>query len=506
MVIKDVSKMDPELGENINTEILRFSRDLMGIRYLTNEQGEMIKTDDNENYFILTDTIQTDTERKKIDDIIEGVRTNYSNEQEKLEYYDNIIQQKLKIPSIFTNSNEEEEMDINESEQSEQQVTKKQKNKISDKIGYPVLLTPTVTPKAMLTLVNEVLKPGFKLARIIGDKDKKDKKRKESIEERINCLISQMYKDIEVIELDTVNDVKTGPIIRILRELIEMIVFKEPIMHSESTIPEKYNIFIPGNNIVVSKLNELMEKINSQLIIDYSDSSSDETYYSEFENDESQSGTQSTVYYDSESSLGDQSQESIDIGMYPGFSVSEEPVVSKKVTDALSKQSNTLLKKASKRFASLNELIGEISDRLYILTTSNTKSGKIPPKKILPNVPRIPIPNIAEDNEQPEITLQDGRIFVLVDQEKGHYKIKGDTNPDPTLYFNNGEEIYGDVPDLEPIPENVGGKRSPGGKRTRKIRRGKKKTRKGGNKKNKSKKRKTRVNKKRAGSKTRKNV
>jgi hypothetical protein len=87
MVIKDVSKMDPELRD-INTEILRFSRDLMGIRYLTDEQGEMIKTDDTNNYFtfidtIQTDTIQTDTKRKKIYDIINDVRQKYSNEPAK---------------------------------------------------------------------------------------------------------------------------------------------------------------------------------------------------------------------------------------------------------------------------------------------------------------------------------------------------------------------------------------------------------------------------------------
>jgi hypothetical protein len=269
----------------------------MGIRYLTDEQGEMIKikidhTDESDNYFIIKDTILTDSGIKEIDDIISAVTTKYSNEYsnepKKLEYYNDIIQQKLQIPSIFTNSNDEimeEDVDINESEESGQ-LTKKQKSQTSNKTGYPVLLTPSVTPEAMLTLVNEVLKHGFKLARIIGDKDKKDKKRKDNIEERIHCLIAQMYKDIEVIELDAVNNVKTGPIIRILRELIEMIVYKEPtLMLSLSlSIPEKYNIFIPDNEIVEYKLNELLQNIISQLILD-TDSDSSDTDYDGFDDD-----------------------------------------------------------------------------------------------------------------------------------------------------------------------------------------------------------------------------
>ena len=367
----------------------------------------------------------------------------------------------------------------------------------------------------MLILVNEVLKPGFKLARIIGDKDKKDKKRKDNIEERKNCSIAQMYIEIEVIELDAVNNVKTGPIIRILRELIEMIAYKDPtpmfpISSSISERYNKYNIFIPDNNTVVSKLDELLQNINSQLIIDYSDSSSDETYYqTDNENNESQSGSQSTVYYDSESSRGDQSsQESIDIAAYlPDNSSSAEQMVLKKTSDALNKLTNPLLKKSAKRFASLNQLIGEITDRLYVLTTTNTKSGKIPPKKILPNLPKnpkpnIPNPNIPDDNQANEITLQDGRILVMVDEEKGHYKIKGDTDENPTLYFSSGEEIYGPAPALEPIEEKM----ETGGKRSRKVKRNKKKTRKTGNKKNKSKKRASRINKKRRIPKTRKNI
>lgn len=338
MVIKDVTKIDEELRVNINTEmegdnseeIIRFSRDLMGIRYLTNERVEMIKTDDTNNYFTLTGRIQTDTGSKEIDNIIAGIRTNYSNEPEKLEYYNDIIQQKLQIPSIFTNSNEEESVDRNESEQSGQ-LTKKQRNQITNKAGYPVLLTPGVTPEAMLILVNEVLKPGFKLARIIGDKDKKDKKRKDNIEERQNCSIAQMYTDIEVIELDAVNNIKTGPIIRILRELIEMIVFKEPT--SELSISEKYNIFISESDIVVSKLNELLQNINSQLIIDTDSDSSDTDYYG-FDNDVSESGTQSTVYDDSESQsqgfYSDSDVEKYVYKRYPAYTVSEEPVVSKK--------------------------------------------------------------------------------------------------------------------------------------------------------------------------------
>ena len=502
MVIKDVSKMDPELGEKINGEI-RFSRRLIDIRYLTDEKGEMIKSDDNDNYFIITDTISTDDgEIKHIDDIISGVRTKYSTEPEKLEYYNDNIQ-KLQIHSSG-------------------EITKKQRSQTSNKTGYPVLLTPSVTPEAMLILVNEVLKHGFKLARIIGDKDKKDKKRKDNIEERKKCSIAQMYIEIEVIELDAVNDVKTGPIIRILRELIEMIVYKEPtLMLSLSlSIPEKYNIFIPDNNTVVTKLDELLKNVISQLIIDYSDSS--DTDYDGFENDASESGTLSTVYYDSESqsqSQGSDIYENIINNVYPDYS--PPPMgVSKKVTDALSKQSNTLLKKAAKRFASLDNLIGEITDRLYKLTTTNTKSGKIPPKKLLPNLPKnpkpnipnpnIPNPNIPDDNQANEITLEDGRILVMVDEDKGHYQIKGDVDIVPTLYLKNGEEIdYGPVPELESIEEGkmeTGGKRSPGGKRTRKVKRGKKKTRKTGNKKNKNKKRVSCVNKKRIGKKTRKNM
>ena len=488
MVIKDVSKMDPELGEIINGEILRFSRDLIDIRYLIDERREMIKIDDTDNYFIIKDTILTDSGSKEIDDIISDVRTKYSSEPNKLEYYNDIIQHKLQIPSSG-------------------ETTKKQRSQTSNKTGYPVLLTPSVTPEAMLILVNEVLKPGFKLARIIGDKDKKDKKRKDNIEERKKCSIAQMYIEIEVIELDAVNNVKTGPIIRILRELIEMIAYKDPtpMFPISSSISEKYNIFIPDNNTVVSKLDELLQNINSQLIIDYSDSSSDETYYqSDNENNGSQSGSQSTVYYDSESSLGDQSsQESIDIGMYPGFTVSAEPVFSKKASDVLSKQTNPLLKKSAKRFASLNDLVGEITDRLYKLTTTNTKSGKIPPKKILPNVPKIPTV-IPQDNRQPDITINGEKyIWVEVVDGRDHYKKEGDNDEPPTLYFNNGEDIT--LPALEPIEEKMetGGKRSPGGKHTRKVKRGKKKTRKA----RKNKKRASHINKKhRRRANTRKNV
>jgi hypothetical protein len=71
MVIKDVSKMDPGLGEKINGEILRFSRRLIDIRYLTDEHHEMIKiddTDETDNYFIITDKISTDGGIKEIDD------------------------------------------------------------------------------------------------------------------------------------------------------------------------------------------------------------------------------------------------------------------------------------------------------------------------------------------------------------------------------------------------------------------------------------------------------
>uniref|UniRef100_A0A6C0HA23 Uncharacterized protein n=1 Tax=viral metagenome TaxID=1070528 RepID=A0A6C0HA23_9ZZZZ len=542
MVIKDVTKIDEELRVNINTEmetgnskeIIRFSSDLMGIRYLTDEQGEMIKTDDTDNYFTLIGRIQTDTGSKKIDDIISGVRTNYSNEakkleyyNKKLEYYNDIIEQKLQIPSIFTNSNDE----IMEEDKESEQLTKKQRDKIGNKTGYPVLLTPSVTPEAMLTLVNEVLKHGFKLARIIGDKDKKDKKRKDNIEERIHCLIAQMYKDIEVIELDAVNNVKTGPIIRILRELIEMIVYKQPMTSLEATIPEKYNIFIPDNKIVVTKLNELLQNINSQLIIDTdSDSSSDKTYYPEdVENNESQGETVSSVYnsQNSQSSLGELSQHSIDIGMYPGFSLSAEPVISKKVTDALSRQTNVPFKKAPKSISSFGDLIREITERLYNLTTTNTRSGKIPPKKILPNKSKI-LTVIPEDNRKEDIIINDEK-YIWVEEVNGehHYRKEGDLELFPTLYLRNGNEIdYGPVPELVEIVQEEkeedktdyggkrspggkrgpGGKRSPGGKRTLKRRRDKKKTRKTGNKKNKNKKRVSRVNKKRIGKKTRKNM
>lgn len=506
MVIKDVSKMDPELGEKINGE-LRFSRRLIDIRYLTDEKGEMIKindTDESDNYFIITDTISTDDgEIKHIDDIISAVRTKYSTEPEKLEYYNDNIQ-KLQIHSSG-------------------KIIKKQRSQTSNKKGYPVLLTPSVTPEAMLTLVNEVLKHGFKLARIIGDKDKKDKKRKDNIEERIHCLIAQMYKDIEVIELDAVNNVKTGPIIRILRELIEMIVYKQPMTSLEATISEKYNIFIPDNNKVVFKLNELLQNIISQLILD-TDSDSSDTDYDGFDNDVSQSGTQTDVSLSNSDPDSSQSQESVDLftyigKKYPKYSLpTEQAMVTEDVIEDLNKLSNTLLKKSAKRFTSLNPLIGEITNRLYELTTTNTKSGKIPPKKLLPNLPKnpkpnIPNPNIPHDNQANEITLEDGRILVMVDEDKGHYQIKGDVDIVPTLYLKNGEEIdYGPVPELESIEKTkegkmeTGGKRSPEGKRSRKRMRNKKKTRKTGNRKNKNKKRVSRVNKKRRIPKTRKNV
>jgi hypothetical protein len=329
-----------------------------------------------------------------------------------------------------------------------------------------------------------------------------------------------MYKDIEVIELDAVNNVKTGPIIRILRELIEMIVYKEPT--SESSISEKYNIFIPDNNIVVFKLDELLQNINSQLILD-TDSDSSDTDYDGFENDASESGTLSTVYYDSESqsqSQGSDIYENIINNVYPDYS--PPPMgVSKKVTDALSKQSNTLLKKAAKRFASLDNLIGEITDRLYKLTTTNTKSGKIPPKKILPPVSKNSTV-IPQDNQQPDITsisriptvipqvnrqpdfIKNGEKYIWVEVVDGrdHYKKEGDNDP-TTLYFSNGEDIT--LPDLEEVVQE-NDDTDYGGKRTRKVKRGKKKTRKTGNKKNKNKKRVSRVNKKRIGKKTRKNM
>jgi hypothetical protein len=486
MVIKDVSKMDPELGEKINGEILRFSRRLIDIRYLTDEKGEMIKIDDD-NYFIIKNTILTDSGSKEIDDIISDVRTKYSTESKKLEYYNENIK-KLQIDSSG-------------------EITKKQRSQTSNKTGYPVLLTPSVTPEAMLILVNEVLKPGFKLARIIGDKDKKDKKRKDNIEERKKCSIAQMYIEIEVIELDAVNNVKTGHIIRILRELIEMIVFKEPLRPLKASIPEKYNIFIPDNNTVVTKLDELLKNVISQLIIDYSDSSSDETYYPEdVENNGSQGETVSSVYnsQNSQSSLGELSQDSFDIEAYfADNSSSAEQVVSKNVTDALSK-TNPMLKKSAKRFVSLNHLIGEITDRLHKLTTTNTKSGKIPSTNILPRVPRNPTV-IPQDNRQPDF-IKNGEKYIWVEQVNGehHYRKEGDNDP-TTLYSADGVDIT--VPPLEPIEEmEIGGKRRSHGKRTLKRRRDKKKTRKTGNKKNKNKKRVSRVNKKRIGKKTRKNM
>jgi hypothetical protein len=514
MVIKDVSNMDPELSDKINRD-LRFSRKFIDIRYLTNEQGEMIKSDDNENYFVLTDTISTDDgKNKEIGDIISDVRTKYSTEPEKLKYYNDNIQ-KLQIDSSG-------------------EITKKPRSQTSNKTGkpekpvYPVLLTPSVTPEAMLILVKEVLKPGFKLARIIGDKDKKDKKRKDNIEERKKCSIAQMYIEIEVIELDAVNNVKTGPIIRMLRELIEMIVYKEPtLMLSLSlSIPEKYNIFIPDNKIVEYKLNELLKNISSQLIIDYSDSSSDQTYYPEdVENNESQSETVSSVYnsQNSQSSLGELSQHSIDIGMYPGLFLSAEPVISKKASEALTRQTNVPFKKAPKSISSFGDLIREITERLYNLTTTNTRSGKIPPKKILPNKSKI-LTVIPEDNRKEDIIINNEKyIWVEVVDGRDHYKKEGDNDEPPTLYFNDGQEIYGPVPELEsnehveesnePAEESIeekkmdtGGKRIPHGKRTRKRRRDKKQTRKTGNRKNKNKKRVSRVNKKRRRLKTRKNV
>jgi hypothetical protein len=334
-----------------------------------------------------------------------------------------------------------------------------------------------------------------------------------------------MYKDIEVIELDAVNNVKTGPIIRILRELIEMIVYKEPT--SESSISEKYNIFIPDNNIVVFKLDELLQNINSQLILD-TDSDSSDTDYDGFDNDVSQSGTQTDVSLSNSDPDSSQSQESVDLftyigKKYPKYPLPTEPaMVTEDVIEDLNKQTNPLLKKSAKRFASLNRLIGEITNRLYELTTTNTKSGKIPPKKLLPRVQKI-LTDIPQDNQQSDITsipriptvipqvnrqpdiIINGEKYIWVEVVDGrdHYKKEGDNDP-TTLYFSNGEDIT--LPALEAIPENSGGKRSPGGKRTRKVKRGKKKTRKTGNKKNKNKKRVSRVNKKRIGKKTRKNM
>ena len=506
MVIKDVTKIDEELRVNINTEmetgnskeIIRFSRDLMGIRYLTDEQGEMIKTDDTDNYFIIKDTILTDSGSKEIDDIISAVTTKYLNEPKKLEYYNDIIQQKLQIPSSG-------------------KIIKKQKSQTSNKTGYPVLLTPSVTPEAMLILVNEVLKPGFKLARIIGDKDKKDKKRKDNIEERKKCSIAQMYIEIEVIELDAVNDVKTGPVFRILRGLIEMIVFKEPLILLKASIPEKYNIFIPDNNTVVSELNELLQNIISQLILD-TDSDSSDTDYDGFDNDVSQSGTQTDVSLSNSDPDSSQSQQSVDLFTYIGKKYpkyplpTEQAMVTEDVIEDLNKQTNPLLKKSAKRFASLNHLIGEITDRLYELTTTNTKSGKIPPKKLLPRVSKIPT-DIPQDNRQPDFIIK-GEKYIWVEEVNGehHYRKEGDLELFPTLYLRNGNEIdYGPVPELVEIVQeedetDYGGKHSPGGKRTRKVKRGKKKTRKTGNKNNKNKKRVSRVNKKRIGKKTRKNM
>jgi hypothetical protein len=501
MVIKDVSKMDPELGEKINGEILRFSRRLIDIRYLTDEKGEMIKindTDESDNYFIITDTISTDDGKiKHIDDIISGVRTKYLTEPEKLKYYNDNIQ-KLQIDSSG-------------------EITKKPRSQTSNKTGYPVLLTPSVTPEAMLILVNEVLKSGFKLPRIINDKDKKDKKRKDNIEERKKCSIAQMYIEIEVIELDAVNDVKTGPVFRILRGLIEMIVFKEPtLMLSLSlSIPEQYNIFIPGDNIVATKLDELLQNIISQLILD-TDSDSSDTDYDGFDNDVSQSGTQTDVSLSNSDPDSSQSQESVDLftyigKKYPKYPLPTEPaMVTEDVIEDLNKQTNPLLKKSAKRFASLNHLIREITNRLYELTTTNTKSGKIPPKKLLPNLPKnpkpnIPNPNIPHDNRQEDF-IKNGEKYIWVEEVNGehHYRKEGDNDP-TTLYSADGVDIT--VPPLEPILEmDTGGKRIPHGKRTLKRRRDKKKTRKTGNRKNKNKKRVSRVNKKRRKTKTRKNM
>jgi len=497
MVIKDVTTIDEELRVNINTEmetgnskeIIRFSSDLMGIRYLRDKQGEMIKTDDTDNYFIITDTISTDDGKNKhIDDIISGVRRKYSTEPKKLEYYNDIIQQKLQIPSSG-------------------KIIKKQRSQTSNKTGYPVLLTPSVTAEAMLTLVKEVLKDGFKLARIIGDKDKKDKKRKDNIEERKKCSIAQMYIEIEVIELDAVNDVKTGPVFRILRELIEMIVFKEPLRPLDASIPEKYNIFIPGDNIVAYKLNELLQNIISQLILD-TDSDSSDTDYDGFDNDVSQSGTETDVSLSNSDPDSSQSQQSVDLFTYIGKKYSKYPLptehamVTEDVIKDLNKQTNPLLKKSAKRFASLHNLIGEITNRLYELTTTNTKSGKIPPKKLLPRVQKN-LTDIPQDNRQPDF-IKNREKYIWVEQVNGehHYRKEGDNDP-TTLYSADGVDIT--VPDLEEVVQE-NDDTDYGGKRSRKRMRGKKKTRKTGNKKNKNKKRASRINKKRRRLKTRKNM
>jgi hypothetical protein len=154
-----------------------------------------------------------------------------------------------------------------------------------------------------------------------------------------------MYIEIEVIELDAVNDVKTGPVFRILRGLIEMIVFKEPtLMLSLSlSIPEQYNIFIPGDNIVAYKLDELLQNIISQLILD-TDSDSSDTDYDGFDNDVSQSGTQTDVSLSNSDPDSSQSQESVDLftyigKKYPKYPLPTEPaMVTEDVIEDLNKQ------------------------------------------------------------------------------------------------------------------------------------------------------------------------
>ncbi len=333
---------------------------------------------------------------------------------------------------------------------------------------FKILLTPMFNPDGMYRFVYEVTQPPYLEGRIVAGKNDKDQVRLANISNRLNCKIADLSNDVEVINLDGVyeNNIDLNDEAH-EEDNVEMVSENQSDNSSItsgnenhgnhsgaifSTLRDILEIMIFKNDnqnteILSQKINELSDFVFNQKSLEKND---EDAAFVEKAEDSDLESTQSTQITEiTTPSMLEQN-------------LQENPIV---------------------EFQGL--------PYLNLVNTKNRSQQKYDPDNITNTLDEFIIRNVDKIYDE---TVNDNN-----GRSKTSYII---TKLKPPVM----EESDDEVPDLEPIPENSGGKRSPGEKRTLKRRRDKKKTRKTSNKKNKSKKRATRINKKRRIPKTRKNV
>lgn len=239
-VVKTFDKIDPQLHSVLpDTNIDRLKPELLDIRYLIDPTTKQpVKTTEHGFYYSLKPTIHTDVNELSINDLINDTNQKLVNGTPLQKYYETIINGLFHL----------NELDPND-------------------VLFKILLTPIFNPNGMYIFVDEVTRQPFLEGRIVAGKNDKDQLRLENISNRLNNKIADLSNDVVVKNLDAIyennfneeelslssgsdinsennsqnNSSNLVSIFTTLREILEMIIFKNNQQPYGAKLTEKIN-------------------------------------------------------------------------------------------------------------------------------------------------------------------------------------------------------------------------------------------------------------------------